>query len=178
MSNGASFSTDFQSRNECSGGQGSAGQYVSTIFLVTKKDGGMRPVINLPESIKYLNHLVRNKHFQMEGLGSLLNYLVGNEFLTKLDLQDTYFTLPIHQKDLKYLCFRWRGKLFQFQVLPFRSPGIHSGDEGANDLLATPCIQECSIPGRHLSGEPSGSSSSKNPGNGMARRAPRVHHKL
>ena len=30
------------------------GKYVSTIFLVTKKNGGMGPVINL----KYLNHLV------------------------------------------------------------------------------------------------------------------------
>ena len=92
------------------------GQYVSTIFLVTKKDGGMRPVINL----KYLNHLVRYEHFQMKGLGSLLNYFVNNEFLTKLDLKDTYFTLPVHLKDRKYLHFRWRGKLFQFQVLPFR----------------------------------------------------------
>ena len=91
------------------------GQYVSTIFLVTEKDGGMRPVINL----KYLNHLVRYEHFQMEGLGSLLNSLVTNEFLTKLDLKDAYFTLPIHLKDRKYLRFRWRGKLFQFQVLPF-----------------------------------------------------------
>ena len=58
------------------------------------------------------------------------------------------------------------------------SPGIHSGDEGTNDLLETPRFQERGIPGRHLSGESSGSGSSKDPGNGMAPRAPRVLHKL
>ena len=73
------------------------GKYVSTIFLVTKKNGGMGPVINL----KYLNHLVRYEHFQMEGLGSLFNSLVTNEFLTKLDLKDAYITLQVHLKDLK-----------------------------------------------------------------------------
>ena len=34
------------------------------------------------------------------------------------------------------------------------------------------------MPGRHLSGESSGSGSPKEPGDGMAPRAPRVHHKL
>ena len=58
------------------------------------------------------------------------------------------------------------------------STGIHLGDEGTNDHLETPRIQERGIPGRHLSGESSGAGSSKDPGDGMAPRAPRVHHKL
>ena len=38
--------------------------YVSQIFLVEKKDGGQRPVINL----KGLNQFVRQEYFKMEGL--------------------------------------------------------------------------------------------------------------
>ena len=44
----------------------SAGFY-STLFLVPKKDGGQRPVINL----KVLNQFVRAQHFKMEGIHTL-----------------------------------------------------------------------------------------------------------
>ena len=154
------------------------GQYVSTIFLVNKKDGGMRPVINL----KHLNHLVRYEHFQMEGLGSLLNSLVVKDYLTKLYLKDAYFTLPIHQRDQKYLRFRWRGKLYQFLVLPF---GLSSAPrvftrvmKAPMFLLEMPSIQECRLLGRHLSRQPARSGSSKDPGNSMAVITSGVHHKL
>ena len=38
--------------------------FVSTLFLVPKKDGGQRPVINL----KCLNSFVVSPHFKMEGI--------------------------------------------------------------------------------------------------------------
>ena len=107
------------------------GQYVSSIFLVSKKDGGSRPVINL----KQLNHLVLYEHIQMEGLGTLLNSVATGEFLTKLDLKDVYFTLPIHQVDRKYLRFRWGGKLYQFRVLPF---GLSSAPRVFTRVLKAP----------------------------------------
>ena len=39
-------------------------QFVSTLFLVGKKDGGNHPVINL----KKLNKLIPYQHLKMEGL--------------------------------------------------------------------------------------------------------------
>ena len=45
--------------------------YVSQIFLVEKKDGGQRPVINL----KGLNQFVKTEHFKMEGLHLLPNLM-------------------------------------------------------------------------------------------------------
>ena len=95
------------------------GQFISPLFLVDKKGGGGgRPVINL----KRLNHLVQYNHFQMEGLGTLLNSLRQGESLSKLDLKDAYFSIPIHPKDRKFLRFRWPqgGHLHEFLVLPFR----------------------------------------------------------
>ena len=42
--------------------------FVSTLFLVPKKDGSQRPVINL----KHLNAFVESPHFKMEGIQTFL----------------------------------------------------------------------------------------------------------
>ena len=46
-------------------------EFISTIFLVPKKSGGMRPIINL----KPLNNFVETIHFKMETLQTALNLL-------------------------------------------------------------------------------------------------------
>lgn len=45
--------------------------FLSTLFLVPKKDGGQRPVINL----KNLNSFVEVPHFKMEGIHTLKGLL-------------------------------------------------------------------------------------------------------
>ena len=47
-------------------------QYISNIFLISKKDGGNRPVINL----KHLNNFIPCQRFKMEGL-NLLQSMLG-----------------------------------------------------------------------------------------------------
>ena len=158
LSTGASFSEQYGGHGGTGDGpQGCDNRGVTNArsvrehhFPGRQKDGGMRPVINL----KILNHLVEYNHFQMEGLGSLLNSLVVNDFQTKMDLKDAYFTLQIHQRHQKYFHFRWRGKLYQFLVLPFSlssAPRVFT-DEGADELLEMPDIQKCLVLQRHLSG--------------------------
>ena len=39
--------------------------------------------------------------------------------LVKIDLKDTYFAVPISEKDRKHLRFRWGNRTFQFNCLPF-----------------------------------------------------------
>ena len=51
-------------------------QFISNLFVIPKKNGELRPVINL----KPLNEFVRYQHFKMEGLNSLLDLLSGAEF--------------------------------------------------------------------------------------------------
>ena len=91
------------------------GGFVSTLFLVPKKDGGQRPVINL----KNLNTFVDVPHFKMEGIHSLKSLLQREDWLIKIDLKDAYFSIPVSQDHRKFLCFQVEDKRYQFNCLPF-----------------------------------------------------------
>lgn len=67
-------------------------EFISTIFLVPKKSGGMRPIINL----KPLNRFVDTIHFKMETLQTALNLIQEGDFLISVDLKDAYFSIPIY----------------------------------------------------------------------------------
>ena len=53
-------------------------QFISNLFIIPKKSGDLRPVINL----KPLNEFVQYHHFKMEELNTLLDLLSGSYFLT------------------------------------------------------------------------------------------------
>lgn len=91
------------------------GQFISNIFLVPKKDGTLRPVINL----KNLNTFVKYQHFKQENISFALDLINRNDFLTSIDLTDAYFSLGIHKDFKKYLRFSWNNNLYEFQVLCF-----------------------------------------------------------
>ena len=89
--------------------------FQSQLFLVPKKEGGMRPVINL----KCLNSFVRPVHFKMEGIHLLKDTLKPGDWMTKVDLKDAYFMIPIASNHRRLLRFQWKGKTYQFNCLPF-----------------------------------------------------------
>ena len=89
--------------------------FYSTLFLVLKKEGQNRPVVN----IRPLNRFVKAEHFKMEGMHIVRNLLQEGDWMTRLDLKDAYFAIPVHKHHQKYLRFRWRNKSYQFQSLPF-----------------------------------------------------------
>ena len=89
--------------------------FVSQLFAVPKKDGGIRPVVNL----KALNSHVQQVPFKMEGIHLLKDILRPGDWMTKVDLKDAYFSIPVSSHDRKFLRFRWQGKMYQFNCLPF-----------------------------------------------------------
>uniref|UniRef100_A0AC35F1D6 Reverse transcriptase domain-containing protein n=1 Tax=Panagrolaimus sp. PS1159 TaxID=55785 RepID=A0AC35F1D6_9BILA len=64
--------------------------WISPVFLVPKKDGSQRPVINL----KKLNQKICVKHFKMESLLLVKDLVTPGSFMAKIDMKDAYFALP------------------------------------------------------------------------------------
>ena len=91
------------------------GGYYSRLFLVRKKSGGWRPVIDLSR----LNRHVITPHFKMETLDSVCLSLRKHKWAISLNLTDAYFHIPINRKSRRFLRFHFMGKTYQFRALPF-----------------------------------------------------------
>ena len=93
------------------------GSFFSTLFLVPKKDGGQRPVINL----KNLNSFINAPHFKMEGIHTLKSLLRKGDWLVKIDN-------PHKTTTQKVPVFPIRKQSLPVQLSPIR-PGLQlSGD--------------------------------------------------
>ena len=89
--------------------------FTSNMFLVPKKDGDWRPIINL----KTLNQYVAKQHFKMEDIRTLRDIICPKDYMTKLDLKDAYFSVPVAESDRKYLRFEWNNRVYEYTCLPF-----------------------------------------------------------
>ncbi|KAJ1143654.1 hypothetical protein NDU88_009959 [Pleurodeles waltl] len=89
--------------------------FVSNLFLVEKKDKGFWPVINL----RAFNEWVIYRHFKMECIHMLRDFVLHGDWLIRLDLKDTYLTVPIFPPHRRFLQFIWRDQVFNFTSLPF-----------------------------------------------------------
>ena len=91
------------------------GDFVSTVFLRPKKDGGYRMILNL----KDFNDFVEYNHFKMETLKEICASITPGCYMAVIDLQDAYLVIAITSKHHKFLKFRWRDKIYCYVVLPF-----------------------------------------------------------
>ena len=101
------------------------GKFISNLFLVSKKDGDHRPIINL----KSLNNLLSYHHFKMEGLNVVKYLLQQNNYMYKIDLQDAYFCIPLQRSSQRFIRFQWEGSLYELLSLrlrlrPFQPPPL------------------------------------------------------
>jgi hypothetical protein len=89
--------------------------FISNLFVIPKKSGGWRPIINL----KRLNSFIRYKHFKMEGLDCVRYLLQRGDWMVKLDLQDAYFLVGLFPDHRKYVRFFWKNSIYEYSCLLF-----------------------------------------------------------
>ncbi|KAJ1135717.1 hypothetical protein NDU88_002152 [Pleurodeles waltl] len=92
-------------------GQGCYSRY----FLIPKKDGRLRPILDL----RILNWFLKQEKFKMLTLAQVLLALNDGDWMVSVDLQDAYFHIPILKSHRRYLRFVVESQHFQFAVLPF-----------------------------------------------------------
>ena len=89
--------------------------YYSRLFLVPKKTGDLRPVIDLST----LNCHMVVPHLKMETQGSVRSAIRSQEWTVSIDIPDAYLHVPMHQAVRKYLRFVVNEQVYQFTCLPF-----------------------------------------------------------
>jgi hypothetical protein len=89
--------------------------FYSHLFVVKKKTGGFRPVIDL----KNLNRHIYCPHFRMETDRSIRAQLKEGEWTTSIDLSDAYLHIPIHPRFRRFLRIHIMGQTFQFKAMCF-----------------------------------------------------------
>ena len=108
------------------------GEFISTLFVVPKKNGKFRPVINL----RYLNQFVHYDQFKKQTFKLILNLIKENDFFMSIDMSDAYFSVPIDDNYQKYLKFSWKGILYKFVCLLF---GLKSSPYVFTKILKPVC---------------------------------------
>ena len=88
-------------------------RFSSTLSQVEKADGENRPMINL----KDIHSFIPNIHFKIEDLRSLKFLLQENCLLCKVNLEDAYFPIPLHESSKKFARFLWPGILYELLCL-------------------------------------------------------------
>lgn len=91
------------------------GGFYSRYFLVPKKTGGFRPILDL----RGLNDYLKALPFHMLTTAGVLEAIREGEWFTSIDLKDAYFHVPIFPGHRRFLRFAYRGRHWQFKVLPF-----------------------------------------------------------
>ncbi len=87
----------------------------SRYFIVPKKDGGLRPILDL----RVLNDSVMQLKFKMLTFRQIVPQIRSENWFVTIDLKGTYFHISIFPYHRKFLRFPLGGRAYQYRVLPF-----------------------------------------------------------
>ena len=92
----------------------------SPLFLVPKKDGGFRPVIDF----RKVNEVTEDDHYPLPVLKDLLMCLgSGNKIFTSLDLLSGYWQVPLAQESKEVTAFSTPSGHYHWNRMPFGLKG-------------------------------------------------------
>ncbi len=87
----------------------------SRYFLVPKKDGGLRPILNF----RHPSHALLKRQFRMITSKQILSQVCPGDWFFSLDLKDAYFYFQIAPHQRWFLRFAFEGVAYQLMILPF-----------------------------------------------------------
>ncbi len=79
--------------------------FFSRYFLVPKKDGGLRPILDL----RHLNQTLMKRPFRMITSKQILSQICPGDWFFSIDLKDTYFHIQIAPHHRRFLRFAFEG---------------------------------------------------------------------
>ena len=88
-------------------------EYLSPIFVVPKKDGEYRMILNL----KQFNENIDYHHFKMDTFESAIKLIKPDCYMASIDLRHAYYSIYIANEDQVKLRFGFKGKIFQYTCL-------------------------------------------------------------
>ncbi len=83
--------------------------FYSRYFLVPKKDGGLRPILDLRRL---------RRPFRMLTLKQILVQIQPKDWFLSVDLKDAYFYFRIVSRHRPFLRFAFEGVAYQYTILP------------------------------------------------------------
>ncbi|KAI2647949.1 Transposon Ty3-G Gag-Pol polyprotein [Labeo rohita] len=89
--------------------------FYSRYFIVPKKDGGLRPILDL----RLRNRSVMRLKFKMLTVNQVVSQIRSEDWFVTIDLKDAYFHVSILPQHRKFLRFAFTGEAYQYRVLPF-----------------------------------------------------------
>ncbi len=89
--------------------------FYSRYFVVPKRDGGLRPILDL----RPINRALCERQFRMVTLKQILAQIRPGDWFASVDLKDAYFHIQIAPHHRRFLRFAFENTAYQYSVLPF-----------------------------------------------------------
>jgi hypothetical protein len=90
-------------------------KFFNSTFLVPKKDGGFRKVLNCREINKYM----KVDHFKMDSTKTVQDLLLPGDFAVSVDLMSAYNHISVHPALRPYLGFVFERRSYCYVGMPF-----------------------------------------------------------